>query len=96
MSIEKIIKEKKGTVVDVRTHEEFIGGHIAGSVNIPLQELVKRLDEIKTLDQPLVLCCASGGRSAQAEAYLKQQGMDCYNGGSWLDVNYYHTLHHAK
>ena len=91
MNIEKIIKEKKGTIVDVRTPAEFIGGNVAGSINIPLQEMEKRMDELKRLKQPLVLCCASGGRSGQATQYLKQKGIECCNAGSWLDVNYYQT-----
>jgi rhodanese-related sulfurtransferase len=91
MNAEKIIKEKQGTIVDVRTTEEFRGGNTEGSINIPLQEIERRLDELKTLKQPLVLCCASGGRSGQATQYLMQQGIECCNGGSWLDVNYYQT-----
>ncbi len=91
MDIEKIIKEKKGTIVDVRTPAEFTGGNVAGSINIPLQELDKRMDELKSLKQPLILCCASGGRSGQAHGYLAQQGIECFNGGSWLQVNYYHS-----
>lgn len=91
MSIEKIIKEGKGTIVDVRTPGEFNGGNVRGSINIPLQEIEKRMDELKSLKQPLVLCCASGGRSGQARGYLAQQGIECYNGGSWLDVNYYNS-----
>lgn len=91
MNIEKIITEKQGTIVDVRTTEEFKGGNAEGSINIPLQEIEKRLDEVKNLKQPLVLCCASGGRSGQATQYLMQLGIECYNGGSWLDVNYYQT-----
>lgn len=75
------------TVIDVRTPGEFMGGHVAGSINIPLQEIPERLEEIKTLPQPLVLCCASGNRSGQATAYLKNFGIDCTNGGSWLQVN---------
>jgi rhodanese-related sulfurtransferase len=76
------------TVVDVRTRAEFSGGHVAGSINIPLQEIVERIDELKALKQPILFCCASGGRSGQATAYFKAQGFDCENGGSWLDVNY--------
>lgn len=91
MNTEKIIKEQHGTVVDVRTPEEFIEGNVKGSINIPLQEISNRLVEIKSLKMPLVLCCASGNRSGQAYGYLAQQGIDCYNGGSWLDVNYYQT-----
>ncbi len=89
MNLEQIIKEKVGTIVDVRTKEEFLGGNVLGSVNIPLQEVVNRLEELKSLKSPLILCCASGGRSGQAQAYLSQQGIDCHNAGSWLDVNYY-------
>ncbi len=88
MNAEKIIKEKQGTIVDVRTREEFSGGHVNGAINIPLQEIQQRLDEVKSLNQPLVLCCASGGRSGQATQFLTQSGVDCCNGGSWLDVNY--------
>lgn len=91
MNAEQIIQEKKGTIVDVRTPAEFMGGNVSGSINIPLQEIADRIDELKILEQPLVLCCASGGRSAQATRYLTEQGMNCCDGGSWLDVNYYQT-----
>ncbi len=91
MSLIEIIKEKQGTIVDVRTPMEFSSGNAEGSINIPLQELDKRIEELKSLKQPLVLCCASGGRSGQATQYLKQQGIECFNGGSWLDVNFYQT-----
>lgn len=88
MDVEKIIKEKQGTIVDVRSRGEFSGGHVAGSINIPLQEITGRIDELKGLEQPLVLCCASGNRSGQATSFLSQQGIECYNGGSWMSVNY--------
>lgn len=91
MNTATIIKEKKGTVVDVRTTEEFNVANAKGSVNIPLQELERRIDELKILAKPLVLCCASGGRSARATQYLMQQGIECCNGGSWLDVKYYQS-----
>ncbi|WP_339924467.1 rhodanese-like domain-containing protein [uncultured Cyclobacterium sp.] len=91
MNVIEIIKNKQGTIIDVRTPMEFSGGNVAGSINIPLHELDKRKEELTSFEHPLVLCCASGGRSAQATQYLKQQGIDCHNGGSWLDVNYYQT-----
>lgn len=87
MSIEEMIKN--GTVVDVRTPAEFTGGHVNNSINIPLQELPQRLDELRALKEPLVLCCASGGRSGMAEQMLQSQGFNCVNGGGWLEVNYY-------
>lgn len=79
--------ENKGTIIDVRTPGEYMGGHVAGSINIPLQEITARVSEIKAMAQPIVLCCASGNRSGQATAFLKQNGIECSNGGSWLEVN---------
>jgi rhodanese-related sulfurtransferase len=66
-----------------------MGGHVVGSINIALNEIPERIIEIKKLQMPLILCCASGNRSGQAQHFLSQQGVECYNGGSWLDVNYY-------
>lgn len=91
MTVADLIKNNEGTIVDVRTIGEFMGGNVAGSINIPLFDVPTRLEEIKALKQPLILCCASGNRSGQATAFLKAQGVDCYNGGSWLDVNYYQS-----
>ena len=89
MDIEKIIAENQGTIVDVRTYGEFLGGNVADSINIPLNEIPERIEELKKLKSPLILCCASGNRSGQAQHFLSQLGVECYNGGSWLNVNYY-------
>lgn len=75
-----------GTIIDVRTREEFSTGNVPGSYNIPLCELPQKVDEVKAMQQPLVLVCASGGRSGQAFQYLSAQGIKCVNGGSWLGV----------
>ncbi len=91
MNVEKIIQNQEGTIVDVRTPGEFQGGHVAGSINIPVNELTQRISEVKALKLPLILCCASGGRSAMASQLLKQQGISCYDGGSWLSVNHLQT-----
>ncbi|MEJ6616001.1 MAG: rhodanese-like domain-containing protein [Crocinitomicaceae bacterium] len=74
------------TIVDVRTREEFIGGNVVGSINIPLQEVVERETEIMELKQPVLFCCLSGGRSGQATQYFKAKGLECENGGGWLEV----------
>lgn len=73
-------------IVDVRTRGEFASGARKGSVNIPLDELqhgLKRLDRNK----PIVLCCASGARSAIAARLLRQQGFErVFNVGSWASI----------
>ena len=90
MNTETIIKEKKGTIVDVRTPAEFKRGNVTDSINIPLQEIPQRIVELKSLKQPLVLCCASGNRSGQAHTFLAQQGIESLDGGSWINVNDVH------
>ncbi len=70
-------------VVDVRTPGEFRGGHIPGSKNIPLDSLQSRAGELDSA-RPVVLCCASGSRSAMAVSLLKGKGFtDVHNAGPW-------------
>ncbi len=88
MNTEEIIKNNKGTIVDVRTPGEFMGGSVSGAVNIPLNEIPLRINELKEMKTPLVFCCASGNRSEQATDFISRQGIECVNGGSWLEVNY--------
>ncbi len=75
--------EKGAIVIDVRTYEEFASGHIKGSKNIPLQVIGSKINDIKKLNKPVIACCRSGMRSAQATSILKQHGIDCINGGGW-------------
>ncbi|MEX0996674.1 MAG: rhodanese-like domain-containing protein [Flavobacteriaceae bacterium] len=91
MNLEKLIMEN-ATIVDVRTSQEFSGGHVSGSINIPLQGIQNRVEEFKCLKKPVLLCCATGNRSGIAAQFLNGQGIECINAGSWLDVNYYQSL----
>ena len=59
MKTENIIREKKGTIIDLRSREEFRGGDVSGSGNIPLEEIQIQIDELKKLKTPFILCCAS-------------------------------------
>ena len=61
-------------LVDVRTKREFDGGHIGGAVNIPVQELIGRMDELGERDRDVVVYCQSGGRSAIAKRVLESSG----------------------
>ena len=78
-----LLKQQGATLVDVRTAAEFANGNAPGTVNIPLDELGKRLAEIpKTA--PVVLACASGTRSGMAKMMLKKNGYpEVYNIGTW-------------
>jgi rhodanese-related sulfurtransferase len=44
-----------------------MGGNVVDSINIPLNEIPERVEELKKLNAPLILCCASGNRSGQAQ-----------------------------
>ena len=73
-------------IIDVRTREEFESGHIEGSKNIPVQEILEHVEEIKAMKSPIVFFCAYGQRSGMAAQYFKEQGVDCSNGGGWREL----------
>ncbi|MCC6722377.1 MAG: rhodanese-like domain-containing protein [Bacteroidia bacterium] len=73
-----------GIILDVRTKGEFTGGHIKGSINIPVDILQNNLSKFKDKNQAIITCCASGMRSATAKNILKSKGYEnVYNGGAW-------------
>jgi phage shock protein E len=73
-------------IVDVRTPEEFRGGAYPDAVNIPLNDLERRLGELEK-DRAVVLYCASGGRSGLATQLLKRAGFaDVVNAGGLMDL----------
>lgn len=76
-------KEKGAVIIDVRTVGEYKEGHIKGSKNIPLDTIYSKIEEIKKLNKPVIACCRSGMRSAQATSILKQNGIEVLNGGGW-------------
>lgn len=73
-------KEKKEElpILDVREVDEFQEGHIPSATNIPLSQLEDRMKELDKTTSYYVIC-HSGGRSANACAYLSQQGFDVTN-----------------
>ena len=86
MDLIDVVRNRKTSIVDVRTTEEFSNSRVEGSVNIPLNLVPENIETLKKM-QPLVLCCAAGVRSGQAMEFLKFNGLNqVYNGGSWQDV----------
>lgn len=77
---------KGAVIIDVRTVGEFHDGNIKGSKNIPLDTINGKLAEIKKLDKPVIVCCRSGMRSAQAASVLKSAGIEVINGGGWQSL----------
>ena len=78
---------REGAVLlDVRSADEFKSGSAPDSINIPLGELKGRIQEIDR-SKPVIVCCASGTRSAMAAAILKAHGVaKVHNIGSWMNI----------
>lgn len=72
-------------VIDVRTPEEYAAGHVAGALNLDLQS-EDFLAEVRALpaDEPYVVYCATGNRSAQAVDLMAAEGFDeLYDAGGF-------------
>jgi rhodanese-related sulfurtransferase len=79
-------------VLDVRSLEEWDQFHIAGSTQIPLDQLQNRLGELPK-DKDIVVVCLSGHRSQNGTSILQQAGFTrvfCLSGGlqAWTDAKY--------
>lgn len=82
----KALQQQGAVIIDVRTAGEFNSGHIKGSINIPLDSIRLKINDIKKKGKPVITCCASGMRSGSATSILKQAGVEAYNGGSWMSL----------
>ncbi|WP_332735959.1 rhodanese-like domain-containing protein [Flavihumibacter sp.] len=86
-TIKELLRDQNATVVDVRSEEEFNLSHHPGAINIPLDQVQQRADELGSMSKPLILYCRSGNRSGIAQAILKQLGvLEVYNGGGLEDM----------
>jgi thioredoxin 1 len=65
-------------VLDVREPQEWEGGHLAGAVHIPMNDVPDRVAELPG-DQPVFVMCGVGGRSRQVTDFLRARGLDAIN-----------------
>ena len=70
----RVLVENGALLVDVRSEGEYADGGIEGSINIPIQELASRMDELGDKNGEIVVYCQSGGRSAMAKRLLESNG----------------------
>ena len=59
-------------LLDVQSSDEFSRGHLPGAVNIPVQELDRRLAEVGPAERDVVVYCRSGQRSSRAAQLLRE------------------------
>ncbi|WP_452221397.1 rhodanese-like domain-containing protein [Lacinutrix salivirga] len=78
--------ENGAVILDVRSQREWDSGHIENSIHIPINELHNRVEEVKALNKPIIVCCASGVRSAKAAKFLNLNTIEATNGGGWLNL----------
>lgn len=74
----KLPCDGSATLLDTRTADEYSGGHIAGFINIPVDELRERISEIEE-GKPVYVICQSGLRSYIAARILEGYGFEAYN-----------------
>ena len=88
-TLKEAIRDKNSAYIDVRTQSEYDSGHISGSLHVPLDELIARMDELRNISGPLILYCRSGNRSGMALHQLQEAGFtDLVNGGGFDDLRY--------
>lgn len=63
-------------LLDVRTTGEFESAHLPGAYNVPLDQLTEHVREFGKVTSPVVLICQSGSRARQAEAVLREAGLE--------------------
>jgi len=77
-----VAADPEGTVViDVRRDDEWVTGHVAGAIHIPVDDLTDRMDQVPT-DKKLLFICAAGVRSGLAcemAASMGYQSENLYN-----------------
>lgn len=79
-------------VLDVRSKEEFDGGHLVNAENIPVDEVESKVDAIASRvggdkTKPIAVYCASGGRAGRAKAALEKAGFThVTNAGGYADL----------
>lgn len=76
--VENLPKDGSVTLLDARTQREYRYGHVDGFINIPVDDVRERLDELDK-SKPVYVMCQSGLRSYIACRILTQNGFDCYN-----------------
>lgn len=76
--VEEIPRDGSAILLDTRTEEEYAGGHVEGFVNIPVDELRERMDELEK-GKTVYVICQSGLRSYISCRILMQHGFDCRN-----------------
>jgi|GEM_PF-196244 len=82
--------DTKTTVLDIRDPSDWEHAHVPGAINVPIDWLIQRMEELPSRDTPIVVACDQGLRAPSAARMLKdsgwrklytlQDGMEAYKG----------------
>ncbi len=88
MNISEKIKQKQGTLIDVREAMELmLDGKIEEAIHIPMAEIPSKLNEIQDFTKPLFIFCRAGSRAENVKNFLQQNQIDeVYNAGGFAEV----------
>ncbi len=88
MSLKDIVINPNTTFIDVREAGELVqDGKIEKAVNIPMGDIIHRVDEIEAMKRPIVVFCKAGIRAGNVIEFLEDKGIDnLYNGGGLVDM----------
>lgn len=77
-------------LIDVREPDEFANGHIPNAINVPLGDVVNGVNRLEIpKDQPMMVYCRTGRRSAEAASKLQSAGyLKIYDLGGITDWPY--------
>jgi len=75
--LSRLVNQQDAVVLDIREHNEFRQGHIAGSINIPYAKINERIAELdKKKDVPVILVCKMGQTAGSVSKTLKEKGFE--------------------
>ncbi len=77
--------DNNAVIIDVRSESEFNSGNIEGSVNVPLKDLMYRVNEFEK-DKKYITVCTVGMRAESAKKFFKKRGFQVVNGGRWSTI----------
>lgn len=77
ITVAQLAEQKDVPLIDVREPDEFAARRIPGAVNIPMREVLERLDELP--DGAFNVTCELGGRSSRVVQALEARGYDVAN-----------------
>lgn len=76
-TLEEMLKKENTVLIDVRSHQEYEEGHLIGAILLPLYSIEKEiLKTVPNKQTKIIVYCASGVRSKQAQEILEMLGYE--------------------